>query len=128
MNKQDFQDGPKLVVDHMVMYQIISDDRFWSLVPAFAFMKTSSQHAVKQIVDQIVDSRGVTDCAGCSSIRPLMVPVVVVFGQHVAQLHQDSPEALNDLVSYISTRRKYRPRPIIVYYKDVSGKSAKVEL
>lgn len=123
----EFQDGPGLIIDHMVMYQIISDDKFWSEVPAFAFMKNSSKHAVQQIVSQIVDSKGVSDCAGCSSLRPLTVPILIVFGQHIAQLKQDSPEALNDLVDYIASRRGYRPVPIAVYYKDEGGKSAKVE-
>ena len=125
---QDYEFGPNLTVDHMILYQIISDEKFWSSVPAFSFLKTSSQEVVRRIVAGIVDSKTVTSCAGCSNVRPLLLPLLITFGQHLAQLREDSPKSIAELVLYLSERRGYRPRQITVYYKDSKGENRRVDV
>ena len=129
MNKPlDFNPGPKLVLDHMVLYQLLSDPKFWQQVPAFAFMKRSGQEAIQRIQDDIISGKRAKPCVGCSTLRPILIPLLIVFGQHLAQLKGDSPEAVNELVEFIARKRKYRPAPIVVYYKNEHGQAAQVEV
>lgn len=116
--------GPKLVLDHMVFYSMIADEKFFARVPAFFFMKDMCRAAYKEIVQGVLDKK----CRGCgSNIRVLLLPIMEIFVNQVRELKKESPQALEPLVEYISQRKGNRPSSIVMFVKE-DGQIVQVEI
>lgn len=107
-----------------MLYTIVTDHDFFREVPEFAFMKGQAAAAQKLVLGPLLGEDG---CGDCMSISKAMKPVMATFIGHVRQLLTDSPEALDNLLQYITRKRGYRPLPITLLYRDTHGNLQRIE-
>lgn len=110
------KDGPPFAIDHTILYELVSDPAFFRRVPALFFMKDQATAVAKQVLASLT-GQPVAGCSGCGSVRQLMLPAMETFVRTVIALKAEAPEMLEPLAAYVAERRRYRPRPILVYYK-----------
>jgi len=111
----DLKPGPKLVIDHMITYQLLGMDEFWAALPReLADIREAGREAHAKAL-QIAMGK---TCAGCTSIKSAVGPVHnLIWSRLVA-----SAAPTHEIVDLISAKRGYRPRPISIYFKDETGK------
>lgn len=105
------KNGPAFVVDHNVLYQLVSDAAFFRRVPALFFMKDQAESCAKAFA--------AGECGQCSP-QGAMGPAMATFVRTLVKLKTEAPEMLEPLVAYIVERRPYRPQQILVYYRGAS--------
>lgn len=125
---QKLKDGPPLALDHLILYQMLGDPSFYSRVPVFYFLKEQGLAVTDGIRQRLLDNNPSTGCPGCANVRGLMAPLVDTFVTHLKKLAVDAPAALEAMAVYVAERRGFRPRPILVYYRDKDGGLAAVQL
>jgi hypothetical protein len=114
--------GTKLVLEHNILYQLLSDPLFWESVPEFLSLKDEGEKAHFFALEHLMTPREVSPgCVGCTSLKATMGPILVTMAEMVVEWSSNSPEKLENLVTYITKRRGYRPDPIVMYHKDNSG-------
>ena len=117
------KDGPKLVIDHMIMYQLLSEDAFWDTVPAGMDRREEGKAAAQKA---LAIAMGRT-CAGCTSIKSAVAPLHNWLWRGVAAAQANAPDTLEPLCGFLSLKRGYRPRPIVVYYVDGAGRTQELK-
>lgn len=118
--------GPKFVLDHMMIYQMLADEMLWERVPEMLTLKDDGEAAHHKIVQQVILAK--PGCKSCSTIRTIVKPFQTQLGTLLEELHARDDESLDNLVKYISVRRGYRPVPILVYYVSTDGAVKQLEL
>lgn len=118
--------GPKLQLTHMIFFDLVGDDQFFNRVPAFHFLKEQATALRAKVVAAVVDRS--TDCRSCGDVRRTMHPAMEAFVLEAVKLSKDSPDALKPLIDIITEKRGYRPRAIVLYYKDAAGATQTLEL
>jgi hypothetical protein len=112
------KDGPPLVIDHMITYQLIAMDGFWAAAPPgvlddlLPLARECSAKALKIAMGE--------GCTGCSSLKTAVQPIHTALWGRVAKAVELGVGA-DGLVDFIAAKRGYRPRPVEVYYKDEAG-------
>jgi hypothetical protein len=114
-----------LTLEPTIFYQLLADDEFYTVVPPS--LATLEEQARKARQDALNVALGKA-CAGCSSVRDVLMPIMDEYGRQLSVIHQADPEALNPLVDYISRKRGFRPTPIVLYYREVNGKTTRLIL
>ena len=126
MGEAKVKDGPTLVIDQMILFQLLGDELFYrALPPGFDDLADQGRSAYKQAVAQAMDQAG---CNGCTGLKRIVTPVQVALGRRLAAVQSAQPEALVPLVRLITEKRGYRPRPVLMFYQDEAGKTRKLEL
>lgn len=115
--------GPKLVIDHLLTYQLLGMDDFWAtLPPPFEDVRTAGKTAYDRAV-QIAMGK---TCAGCTSLKSAIAPAHDLLWCRVNTLRTVLPEFLPRLIAFIAAKRGYRPRQIEVYYRDEAGTATRL--
>ena len=114
--------GPRLVLEHNIIFQIISDEHFWELVPEFEDMREDGEAA------QPVAAKAATGCGGCKTLRKVLADFTSRFTLRIASLYEYNPDLLVNLRNYINQKLGYRPKEVLIYYKDLSGRPNQVRL
>lgn len=105
--------GPKLVVDHMITYQLLGMPEFWDVMPGLLDdLRTTGEEACRKALHIAMGQT----CGGCSTIRQAVLPAHNLVWARIAECPDASP-----FVSLITAKRGYRPSPVEVYYKDEAG-------
>jgi hypothetical protein len=111
------KDGPEKALDTMIVIQIVSDPVFYRECPEYLFMQQAAQQAYAQYL-ALMNPTNKTGCKSCSN-KKTMQPVIQLFLQHTKNLwDQTKEQGVKNLVDYISKRMNYRPRPVILYYRE----------
>lgn len=110
-------DGPKLILTADIVTQLLSDPSFYDTVDAFLFLKEQGLSAWQASQDQMAGRAG---CRTCRQANHMQTPIVA-FCRMVGAMHAIDPVKLEPLAAYISARRGYRPRPIVVFWKEGPG-------
>lgn len=126
MGEKTARRGPSLTLSHMIFFDLVGDPDFFSRVPALHFLKEQATALRAKVVRAVVDRD--TDCQGCGDVRRTMRPVMEAFVLETVKLSKDSPEALQPLIDIITEKRGYRPKAIVLYYKDAAGATKTLEL
>lgn len=126
MGEEKTRRGPKLTLTHMIFFDLVGDVQFFNRVPAFHFLKEQATALRDRVVRAVVD--GDADCAGCGDVRRTMRPAMEAFVLETVKLSKDSPAALEPLIDIITEKRGYRPKAIVLYYKDAAGATQTLEL
>lgn len=109
-----------------MVYQIVSDYKFWELNPAFSDLKDDGEAIHAAVVGLVLEkSKSKRNCGGCGSISSIVRPFMSAFGRRAYELDVAGQEAL---VAYLTARRGYRPQPIIVYYNQTEGQTQELRL
>ena len=114
------KNGAKLILEHMILYQILSDRKFWELCPEWVEWKDEGQAVHQKVVDEVLHPSA--GCKACGTVKSVMKQFLMKFTRQVADWHTTDAAKLDSLVAYISKKRGYRPVPIVVNYKDAQGK------
>lgn len=114
-----------LTLEPTIFYQLLADDEFYTVVPPS--VAPLEEQAKKARQDALNIALGKA-CAGCSTIRDVLMPVMDEYGRQFAVIHQTDPAALDPLVNYIARKRGFRPTPIVLYYREVNGKTTRLIL
>lgn len=115
-----------MALDHNLLYQLFSDPEFFREVPAFHFMKDHALAVVARFAKGATDKRP-GDCATCGSLRQHVAPLRLMFVAEARKLAADVPRAMEPLAEFVARRRGYRPRPLLIYFRD-GGKVRSLEL
>lgn len=122
------KEGPQFVIDVMVTYQLIGNPEFWEAAPPGLLddIRDSAREAYEKA---LAIARG-DSCPGCNSIRAALTDTHNEIGRRLAGVQAVAAEwrGFDPLVDFITRKRGYRPRPIIMFYKDTNGVTAKLEL
>lgn len=114
--------GTKLVLEHNILYQLLSDPLFWENVPEFLDLKDTGERAHHFAVERLTTPKEISPgCVGCATFKSTLAPLLKEVAERVFEWAANSPEKLDNLVTYITKRRGYRPNPIVMYHKDDSG-------
>jgi len=116
------KDGVKFAVDNMVLFQMLGDSFFYQALPAYCGdLQQAGKAAYDRVVRAALKNEDDPACFGCSSLNKVIDPWRDTLGQRLAKADAGDLEAL---AAYIGGKRGYRPRPIVMYYKDERGKKA----
>ena len=116
-----------LVIDAVVMYQLLRDPLFYRSLPAsLEHLRAEGEAAYRKALAGALGKP--QDCAGCSSLKEAIVPVLNAYGRGLAAVQESSPELLNDLKRYIAKKRRGCPAAILLYYVDENGKHSRLTL
>ena len=118
--------GPKLVFDHMMIYQVLSDDMLWEKVPELLPLRVEGEATHHNIVEKVL--RATKNCNSCSTVRAVVKPFQTKLGELLEALQGGDSGELDNFINYISVRRGYRPAVILVYYVGSDGTTKKLEL
>jgi hypothetical protein len=110
----------------MILFDLVGDPEFFNEVPAFHFLKEQATAARELVVRAVVDQD--TDCQGCGDVRRTFRPVMEAFTAEAVKLHTDNPDVLQPLVDVIAKKLGYRPKVVVLYYKDAAGAVQSLEL
>lgn len=111
--------GPKLVIDHMITYQLIGMDEFWAaLPPELSGLRDAGREAHRKAVLAATGQA----CAGCSSIKSAVGPIHDAVWRGLV----DAAAPMHGIVDLVTAKRGYRPGPIEVYYKSAEGYPARL--
>ena len=105
--------GPRLVVDHMITYQLLGMQDFWDLMPGVFDDLWPLFGECRDKATKVAMGQG---CGGCTSVKSAMTPAHNALWSRVALLPDPSP-----VVDFIAAKRGYRPSPVEVYYRDEAG-------
>jgi len=120
--------GAKLVLEHNILYQLLSDPLFWENVPEFLDLKDVGERAHYFAIERLTTPKEISPgCVGCATFKSTLSPLLSEVTAMVFEWTVNSPEKLNNLVAYITKRRGYRPSPIVMYHKDDSGQIHAIE-
>jgi hypothetical protein len=112
----------KLILEHNIFYQILSDPLFWECVPEFAELKDEGDAAHFHALERLMNPKEVLPgCVGCTSLRTAMQPVLDMVTSNIAKWVKEDSSKLHNLVEYITKRRGFRPEPIVVYHRGDDG-------
>jgi|TARA_R110000824_G_scaffold82768_2_gene207389 hypothetical protein len=118
----------KFILEHNMLYQILADPLFWEAVPEFAAFKDEGEAAHFFAFERLMKPREVVPgCVGCTSLRASLQPILTAMSDDIARWAQEDVSKLDNLISYITKRRGFRPQPIVVYHKDNRGVVRPVE-
>jgi len=120
--------GTKLVLEHNILYQLLSDPLFWESVPEFLELKDVGDRAHYIAIERFTVPKEISPgCVGCAGLKATMRPVLEEMSKLVFEWSENSREKLDNLIAYITKRRGYRPSPIVMYHKDEAGHIHAVE-
>jgi len=114
--------GPRLVLEHNIIFQLLSDEHFWELVPEFADLREEGEEHLAQASKVLRGKK----CNGCSTLKAVLKPFTEKFTLRIASLFEYDKTRLTDLRNYVADKLGYRPKEILVYYKDLSGRTNQV--
>lgn len=116
------RDGPKLIVEYMTTYQLLSLERFWEHIPPGLLNDVVDEAA--DTLQKIRQSVLTGACNGCGSVRTLMVPLHNKIWERLADFARASEagKGLEPLLTFISKKRGYLPTQVIVYYTSNDGR------
>ena len=119
--------GPKLILEHTHLYQIIADKDFWGACPEWVDLEKEGKKVHQEIVNRML---GIGDaaCTGCSTLQLAIRPFQHKFSSYAVKLYEEDISQLDSFVTYLTRKRGYRPKPIVVYYKDTDGRNRTLEL
>jgi hypothetical protein len=100
----------------MGLYSLLGDDKFFSLVPEFSFLEEEGRAAHQEALDSVI-KESTEGCKTCGGIQSLLRPVMQKFTIKASELYEEDPLHLESLADYITSRRGYRPNPIVLYYR-----------
>ncbi len=115
--------APPLHITATVLYQLISDPKFFSEVPVFYFMKKTAQEAVTR-VRAAATGAGDPGCTGCGDLSVALVQVFGLFVGQIRNLLSDGDigrQMLDPLRDYVQARTQTSPACLIIKYKEPSG-------
>ena len=118
--------GPKLIFEHMHLYQVLSDTKFWEHCPEFLDLREEGDAAHHKILIHVLG--GEPGCLTCSTIKAVLREYQPLFAAKVVELAKKGGEGIDRFVTYISNKRGYRPEPIIVYYRGNDGTIKELQL
>ena len=120
--------GKKLILEHNVVYQMLSDPLFWEKVPELIEMKDEGERAQYLALDRFLNPREVAPgCLDSANMKITLQPILDKLVTQVAQWLEESPNKVENLTAYITKRLGYRPESIIMYSKNNAGKTRTVE-
>ena len=115
-----------LVIEPTIFYQLLADREFYEVLPpSLAPLRDESEAAR---LDALNVALGKTSCTGCTSISSVLLPLMNQYGRELVAIQAVNPAALEPLVAYITKKRGFRPTPIVMYHKDVNGKTLRLVL
>lgn len=119
--------GPSLTIDSVVLYTMLVDPEFFRRVPAYFFMKPAATELHRRMTGDA--SNGSSNCTGCGTpLSKAIRPLRHVFINHTRAMVDECPAGLEPLVAYITDKRGYRPRQILLYYQDGDGTTHTIAL
>lgn len=120
--------GKKLILEHNVVYQMFSDPLFWEKVPELLDMKDEGELAHYLALDRFFNPREVAPgCMDCATIKTTLQPILNKLNLQLEQWLDESPEKIENLVSYLTKRLGYRPEKIVMQLENKTGKTRTVE-
>ena len=115
--------GPRLILEHNIIFQITGDDHFWELVPEFEDLRDEGEQA-RQAALQVAEGK---KCKGCSTVKGAMKPFVERFMRRLADLHkQGGSRSLMNFHNYLIQKLGYIPKEVLLYYKDLAGRTTQL--
>lgn len=120
------RDGPPLIVEQNILYQLLAERGFWDRCPELSELRAEGEQTHAEVVRKVLHAQ--PGCLGCSTLQAVMSPFLNRFARHLAAKQQEDPQQLRSFIDYVSSRRGFRPRPIIVYHKDQQGRIAPLQL
>jgi hypothetical protein len=109
----------------MGLYSLLGDPTFFQQVPAFDFLEEEGQEAHRKVVESVL-KESEEGCSTCGGVQSILRPVMHKFALKAAELSEKRPEELDPLADYITSKRGYRPNPIVLYYKRVGDRTIKL--
>jgi hypothetical protein len=104
------------------MIGLLREDEFYATAPAFAFLKGAAKGAWATY-------QAKKDCARCGREWQYMQGCVDALFLKMRQLKEAKDPALEDVRTFIESRKGYACRPIVIYYRrsKKQGKIAKFQ-
>lgn len=119
MGKDTLKEGPALLIDTAVLFQLSGQSTFLdSLPPGMEDLRQTAAAARKEALDIALGSAA---CSGCSTMTKAMAEFRDGLGRRLAEVQAENAAALDPAAAWISARRGYRPRPITLRYRDEIG-------
>lgn len=112
---------PNLYIDSSIFYQLLSDRAFYDALPAT--LEPLRKKAEAAYADALKVAMGQASCNGCTSIKGVLGPIMSEYGQALALIHKEAPSLLDPLVTYLTSKRGYRPPAIVMYYRGTDGRT-----
>jgi len=109
----------------MGLYSLLGDPAFFQKVSGFAFLEEEGQEAHRKVVASVM-KEAEEGCGTCGGAQAILKPVMQKFAIRAAELSEDNPEDLSPLVDYITSKRGYRPNPIVLYYRRQGDRTIKL--
>lgn len=120
--------NPAMLVDYLVTYQLVVDPAFWAVFQPGIVDDLIPD--VPGIVKDALEAAMGKTCAGCNSLRGVIVPFHNRLWSAVARVLETDyfDKLIAGLADYITTKRGYRPSSVVVYYTDASGAAKRLRL
>ncbi len=118
--------GSEFVIELMTLYQILTDPKFWTACPELVELQAEGQQYRERVLKEVLQPSA--SCGTCGTLSTVLGPYFHKFCQHLSAKFQEDAGNLETFVDYISRKRGYRPVPILLYYKTVTGKNGKLQL
>lgn len=113
--------GPQFVIEHMALYSMIADRKFWVDCPEFSELHEEAKVYHQRIVEEVLGAK--PGCGTCGTMNSVLRPFFGKFTQHILSIWNSDADKLDNLISYISRKRGYRPVPITVYCTDADKRT-----
>ncbi len=110
--------GQRLVVDIVLMFSMLKDRRFHELLPADLKEVSSGLH--KRVLTAAM--------AGCGRCETDPRRTLLTFTDGLVNRMIGDTALTEAFVNYVVARRGFRPRPIVLHYKDMEGSLKTLEL
>lgn len=117
-------DGPKLVIDYLLSYQLFQLPEFWAGVPSDV-VDAALRAEVDAALGKALQAAMGSSCSGCTALHIVMRVVHTKVWKAIASA---GPTVTDAVVAVVVSKRGYRPKPIVVYYKGDSGKAERLLL
>lgn len=123
--EQTLKDGPALVLEVSVLFQLLRADGFWAALPA----GSDDLREIGQLAaDKAVGVAMGFECTSCSSLAAALAPIRDALGRRLASVQATQPALLDPVILWIAKKRGYRPRPIRLIYRDEVGSARTLNL
>ena len=119
------KEGRQIVIDHMVLFGILGDQELYLKVPALQDLRGEGLARHQEVLDEALQG---ADCTGCQGLAHILRPIAQKFVKRIDMLKKTDPEAIASFVDYIADKCGYRPRPIVMYHRELLGRPTRLEL
>jgi len=109
----------KLDRDHIIA--MARDPAFYEAAPSFAYLKDAALASYQMFLDA-------KDCIRCGGEWKFMQGIVDAVFIKIKELKSTDPEKLEEVRGFLESKKGYRPKPIVIYYRRSrkQGKIAKL--